>query len=103
MPWDITGGPLDTLGGESLRGLAVIDLGPGYVPVSRCVVWTIKEEQGLDFVAVANRPMNETYPACLKILSSQLEEDWGDGRARLWDPPCHFISIVVRKIETEGA
>lgn len=30
-------------------------------------------------------------------------EDWGEGRARPWNPPFDFLPLVVRKIEGEGA
>lgn len=28
---------------------------------------------------------------------------WGDGKARLWNPPADFLPLVVRKIQQENA
>ena len=31
-----------------------------------------------------------------------ITEYWGDGRARLWNPPFDLLSLVVSKIERDG-
>lgn len=38
-----------------------------------------------------------------KYMETQMEEDWGGGMARLFNPPPDFIPLVVRKIEAERA
>lgn len=37
-----------------------------------------------------------------KYVAIQMMEDWGDGLARLWNPPLDFLPLIVRNIETEG-
>lgn len=75
---------------------------PGDLWVSRRIVKSIQEQHGLSKVLFARLPLNETYPSRMKHFSSQLQEYWGDGRARFWNAPFAFLPVVIRKIEAEG-
>ena len=46
-------------------------------------------------------PVGDHPIARAKQLGIQLEEYWGDGRARLFNPPFDLLPLVVRKLETE--
>ena len=59
-------------------------------------------EYRLDHFAFRHRPLGETLVARTKYLRTQMQEDWGDGVARLWNPPFDLLPLVVRKIEQEG-
>lgn len=70
--------------------------------MSRRIVQFIKDQHELSEVVFPRRPLNETYPARMKHLSSQLQEYWGNGQARLRNAPFEFIPIRIHKIEAEG-
>ena len=46
--------------------------------------------------------MLETSVARRKYLTTQMQEHWGDGRSRLWNPPFDLLPLVVRKIIADG-
>lgn len=76
---------------------------PGDVRFSRLLLSSIQEHYQLDSATCLDHPMNETRPARLKQIHDQLRQHWGDGQARLWNPPFDFLPIPIRKIETESA
>lgn len=47
-------------------------------------------------------PIGDHPIARRKQLVIQLQEDWGDGVARLYNPPFDLLPLVVRKLELEG-
>ena len=62
---------------------------------------SIQEEFDYDHIVFANRPMGEAYQARQKCVATQMQEHWGDGWSRLWNPPFDLVPLVVRKIEKE--
>lgn len=66
------------------------------VRASDQLLQSIKEQYTLDRPAFCARPLNEPLPARVKQIGEQIQEQWGDGRARFWKPPFGFIQIVVR-------
>lgn len=75
---------------------------PSDVRASSRVLQAIQDQYAFDQPAFCARPLNEPLPARLKQIATQLQEWWGDGRARLWNPPFDFLPLVVRKIQQEG-
>lgn len=75
---------------------------PGDVRATESLSRSVLEEFRLDRVAFRHRPMGETFAARCKYMETQMGEDWGDGLARLWNPPFDFLPLVVRKIQIEG-
>lgn len=53
-------------------------------------VATSQEEHVLDDVAFGSRPLGETEAARRMYFGTQMEEYWGDGWARLWNPPSTY-------------
>lgn len=47
-------------------------------------------------------PIGEHPIAREKHLRTQMDEDWGDGKARLFNPPFDLLPVVIRKLEAEG-
>lgn len=75
---------------------------PADVNVSEQLLAAIQQQYNFDRPAFCARPLNEPRPARLKQIGSQMQEWWGDGKARLWNPPFDFLPLVVRKIQQEG-
>lgn len=75
---------------------------PGDARATAELVQSVASEYRLDHVAFRERPLGETMVARHKYLVTQMEEDWGDGRSRLWNPPFDMLPLVVQKIEAEG-
>ena len=50
----------------------------------------------------ASLPLGETAVAHRKYMAPQMTEDWGDGRARLWNPPFDLLPLIVRKLVADG-
>lgn len=75
---------------------------PGDVRATAVLVASIQEENGLDEVEFATRPTGENAVARRKYQGSEMEEDWGDGRAWLWNPPFYMLPLVVGKTEADG-
>ena len=75
---------------------------PGDVRATEQLLMSIQEEHQLDSVVFASRPLGETPVVRRKYLATQMEEDWGDGRARLWNPPFDLLPLVVRKVVADG-
>ena len=48
-------------------------------------------------------PLGEAPAARRKVMTAQFVEHWGDGRARLWNPPPPWIWATLMKIQAEGA
>lgn len=63
---------------------------------------SMQREYRVDHVVFSRRPLGETFVARKKYLSTQMEEFWGDGRARLCNPPFDLLPVVVRKIASDG-
>lgn len=74
---------------------------PGDIQVSPRLSREIQVQYRLDPSAFFQRPLNEPRPARLKQIKAQMSAWWGDGRARLWNPPADFLPLVVRKIQQE--
>jgi hypothetical protein len=55
-----------------------------------------------DAVVFPYRPAEEHPIARRKYQEVQMREDWGDGRARLWNPPFDMLPVVL-KMEDERA
>ena len=75
---------------------------PGDVQATGNLLASIQDEHRLDSVVFASRPLGETAVARRKYLATQMMEDWGDGRARLWNPPLDLLPLVVRKLVADG-
>lgn len=75
---------------------------PGDARATDALVSSIQKEFGLSHVAFRTRPLGDTLIARKKYLATQMNEDWGDGKARLWNPPFDLLPLVVSKIEAEG-
>jgi hypothetical protein len=56
-----------------------------------------------DAVVFPYRPVGEHPIARRKYLEVQMGEDWGDARARLWNPPFDMLQLVLKKMEDERA
>lgn len=56
-----------------------------------------------DAVVFPYRPVGEHPIARRNYLEVQMGEDWGDGRARLWNPPFDMLPLVLKKMEDERA
>lgn len=48
-------------------------------------------------------PMGETFPAGEGNMRVELERNWDDGCARLWDPLVDVLPLVIRKQEQESS
>lgn len=72
------------------------------VNVSKRLLVTIQQQYNFDRLAFYARPLNEPLPARLKRIGLQMQESWGDGNARLWNPPIDFLPLVVRKLQQVG-
>lgn len=75
---------------------------PGDIWATGAVISSVKEQYHLDTVAFGERPLGEPLAARRKFLATQMQEDWGDGRARLFNPPVDMMPLVVRKISQEN-
>ena len=75
---------------------------PGDVRATEQLLISIQEEHQLDSVVLASRPPGETPVSRRKYLARQIEEDWGDGRARFWNPAFHLLPVVMRKVVVDG-
>lgn len=75
---------------------------PGDARATSKIVESVQKEYGLDGVAFRDRPLGETMVARRKYLSVQMAEHWGDGLARIYNPPFDMLPLVVRKLEQEG-
>jgi hypothetical protein len=56
-----------------------------------------------DAVVLPYRPLDEHPISRRKYLEAQMAEYWGDGRARLWNPPIDFLPLVLKKVEDDRA
>lgn len=66
------------------------------------IVRSIKVEYGLEEVVLRGRPKRKHFfSARRKFVPSQMEEYWGERKARLWNPPFDFLPLMVRKIKVE--
>lgn len=74
---------------------------PGDIWATVSVTKSIRDQYALDAVAFGARPLGEPFIARQKYIATQLQEYWGDGRARLFNPPVDLLPIVLRKIEME--
>jgi hypothetical protein len=75
---------------------------PGDVCVTEELVQSLCDSYAPDAVVFPYRPVGEHPIARRKFLASQMDEDWGDGRARLWNPPFDLLPLVMKKIEDNG-
>lgn len=75
---------------------------PGDAQATAALVQSVSAEYRLSEVVFRERPLGESYIARSKYLATQMREDWGDGRCRLWNAPWDALPLVVRKIEHEG-
>ena len=73
---------------------------PGDVRATATLVRTAADAYSLD-QAFPFPPIGEHPIAREKHLRSQMTEDWGDGKARLFNPPFDLLPVVVRKLEME--
>jgi hypothetical protein len=76
---------------------------PGDVCATEALVESLCSANELDAVVFPYRPVGEHPIARRKYLETQMGEDWGDGRARLWNPPFDMLPLVLKKMEDEGA
>jgi hypothetical protein len=76
---------------------------PGDVCATEALVESLCSAYELDAVVFPYRPVGEHPIARRKYLETQMGEDWGDGRARLWNPPFDMLPLVLKKMEDEGA
>ena len=60
---------------------------PSDLQASAKLLEAIKEQYAFGPPAFCARPLNEPLPARLKQTGTHMQEWWGDGRARLWNPP----------------
>lgn len=75
---------------------------PGDARATTTLLQSNRKEHHLDHVVFRDRPLGDNAVAPAKYLATQMEEFWGDGTARLWNPPFDLLPLVVRKIESEG-
>jgi hypothetical protein len=76
---------------------------PGDVSVAQELVRSLSNAYEIDAVVFPHRPVGDHPIARRKYLQTQMSEDWGDGQARLWNPPFDLLQRVLKKAEDEGA
>jgi hypothetical protein len=76
---------------------------PGDVRATETLLSSLCDAYEPDAVVFPFRPIGEHPTARRKYLTTQMEENWGDGKCRLWNPPFDLIPIVVRNIEHDQA
>lgn len=69
---------------------------------TQLVVESVRQEYGLDPDMFRDRPLGGTMMTRTKYLATQMEDDWGDGLCRLWNPPFDAFPSVIRKMEGDG-
>lgn len=70
------------------------------VRATATLVQSARDAYGMDAV-FPFPPIGEHPIARAKHLRDQMCENWGDGKARLFNPPFELLPIVVRKLEME--
>lgn len=68
---------------------------------TEAVMKSINEQYAIDEVAFGARLLGELLAAKQKFIRTQMEDDWGDWRARLYNPPVDILPLVIRKLEQE--
>jgi hypothetical protein len=76
---------------------------PGDLCVTEQLVQSLSDAYAADVVVFPHRPVGEHPIARRKYLAVQMQEDWGDGRARMWNPPFDMLPLVLKKMQIEGA
>jgi hypothetical protein len=76
---------------------------PGDVRATDGLVRSLCSAYNPEAVVFPYRPTGEHPLTRRKYLTTQMQENWGDGKARLWNPPFDLLPIVVRKILHERA
>ena len=76
---------------------------PGDVSATAELVNSLCASYEPDAVVFPYRPVGEHPIARRKYLAAQMAEYWGDGRARLWNPPFDFLPLVLKKVEDDRA
>jgi hypothetical protein len=76
---------------------------PGDVSVTKELVRLLSNAYEVDAFVFPHRPVGDHPIARRKYLQTQMSEDWGDGQARLWNPPFYLLQRVLKKAEDEGA
>lgn len=74
---------------------------PEDMMATEAMMKSIKEQDGLDEMPFGARPLGKSLAARQKFIRPQVEEDWGDGRARLYISPVDMLPLVIRKLEQE--
>jgi hypothetical protein len=76
---------------------------PGDVCATEALVESLCSAYEPDAVVFPYRPVEEHPIARRKYLEMQMGGDWGNGRARLWNPPFDMLPLVLKKMEDERA
>jgi hypothetical protein len=76
---------------------------PGDVRATETLLCSLCDAYSPDAVVFPYRPIGEHPVARRKYLTTQMQENWGDGKCRLWNPPFDLLPVVVRKIEQDQA
>jgi hypothetical protein len=72
---------------------------PWDVCVMEELVRSLSNAYAPDAVVFPYRPVGEHQIARRKYLQTQMMEDWGDGGARLWNPPFDLLPLILKKME----
>jgi hypothetical protein len=75
---------------------------PGDVSITEELVRSLCAAYAPDAVVFRHRPVGEHPVARRKYLQTQMSDYWGDGRARLWNPPFDLLPVVLKKVEDDG-
>ena len=75
---------------------------PGDVQSTDQLLQSIQDQEQVDSVVFALRPLGETAVARRKYLATQMLVDWRDGCTLLLNPPFDMLSLVVRKVIADG-
>jgi hypothetical protein len=85
---------------QRLRVLSVTPMGPGGY-LRHGGASSVGLQRVHFAVAFPYRPIGEHPVARRKFLETQMLEDWGDGRARLFNPPFDMLPLVLKKLEDD--